>query len=184
MAGEGTPKPLAIAPTAAHSTIPSPSNMPNPAVNAIMEEEAIFVQPLAMIPASGNNGGLVGATHRSADQPGRPTRGRDIHRPLSAARSPSPLKIAKSRARAQSLYRRPSKETPSPLGPIAKQLFKEGAATGSSAPPKTAQMLVVIFSDFYRQLSFGFQALKTIMHQISLILMSSMSFGALVISGT
>ena len=45
-------------------------------------------------------------------------------------------------------------------------------------------MLAVIFSDFYRQQSFGFQALRTKMHQISLILMSSMSVGTLVISGT
>ena len=32
--------------------------------------------------------------------------------------------------------------------------------------------------------SFGFQALRTIIHQFSLTLMSSMSFGALVILGT
>ena len=32
--------------------------------------------------------------------------------------------------------------------------------------------------------SFGFQALRTIIHQFSLTLMSSTSFGALVISGT
>ena len=45
-------------------------------------------------------------------------------------------------------------------------------------------MLAVIFSDFYRQNSFGFQALGTKMHQFSLTLMSSTSFGDYLISGT
>ena len=45
-------------------------------------------------------------------------------------------------------------------------------------------LLAVVFSDFYHQHSFGFQALRTIMHQISLTLMSSTSFGTLVILGT
>jgi len=45
-------------------------------------------------------------------------------------------------------------------------------------------VLAVVFSDFYRQHSFGFQALRTKMHQISLTLMSSMSFGVYLISGT
>ena len=49
---------------------------------------------------------------------------------------------------------------------------------------KLAVVLAVVFIDFYRQHSFGFQALRTIMHQISLTLMSSTSFGTLVILGT
>ena len=48
----------------------------------------------------------------------------------------------------------------------------------------TLQVLAVVFSDFYRQHSFGFQALRTIMHRILLTLTSSTSFGALLISGT
>jgi len=44
--------------------------------------------------------------------------------------------------------------------------------------------LAVIFSDFYRQHSFEFQALRTIIHQFSLTLMSSTSFGDYLISGT
>ena len=45
-------------------------------------------------------------------------------------------------------------------------------------------VLAVVFSDFYCQHSFGFQAPRTIMHRILLTLTSSMSFGALLISGT
>jgi len=81
----------------------------------------------------------VGATLRSDDLPGRPTRGRDIHRPRSVARSPSPLKIGRSRARAHSPYGRPSKEAPAPSRPIVQQLFKDGAATGPPASPQIAR---------------------------------------------
>ena len=80
----------------------------------------------------------MGATLRSADLPGRPTRGRDIQRPRSAVRSPSSLKIARSRARAHSPYGRPSKEAPAPSRPIVQQLFKDGAAIGPPASPQIA----------------------------------------------
>ena len=93
MAGKGEPKTVATTPAMTPpATLPA-VNSPIPATEASMEDVATFVQPLAMIPAEGNSGGPVGATLRSADLPGRPTRGRDIHRPRSAARSPSPLKI-------------------------------------------------------------------------------------------
>ena len=49
---------------------------------------------------------------------------------------------------------------------------------------KLAAVLAVVFIDFYRQHSFGFQALRTIMHQISLTLMSSTSFGDYLTSRT
>ena len=52
------------------------------------------------------------------------------------------------------------------------------------AKSRCGGVLAVIFSDFYRQHPFGFQALRTTMHQISLTLMSSTSFGACMISGT
>ena len=52
------------------------------------------------------------------------------------------------------------------------------------AKSRCGGVLAVIFSDFYRQHSFGFQALRTIMHQISLTLMSSTSFGDYLVSGT
>jgi len=133
MAGEGNPKPVAIAPTAASPAIPSPSNAPNPAADTMMEDEAIFVQPLAMVPATGRP---VGATHWSADHPGRPTKGRDTQRPRSAARSPSPIKRGRSGAHAQSPYKRPPKEIPPSWKPIAKQLFNEDVATRSSVPPQ------------------------------------------------
>ena len=143
MAGKGEPKTVATTPVMTPpATLPA-VNPPTPAAEATMEEVAVFVQPLAMIPAEGSSGGPVGATHRSADQPGRPTRERDIHRHCSAAWSPLPLKIAKSRARTYSLYRRPSKETPSPLRSIAKQLFKDGAATESPVLPHTARVAPV-----------------------------------------
>jgi len=100
MAGEENPKTVATTPAATHPASPAPSEALIPAIEAMLKDEATFVQPLAMIPATGSGGGPVGATHRSADHPGRPTRGRDIHRPGFTARSPSPLKIGKSRARA------------------------------------------------------------------------------------
>ena len=54
----------------------------------------------------------------------------------------------------------------------------------SGAGPCPRYLLAVIFSDFYRQHSFGFQALRTIMHHFSLTLMSSTSFGDYLILGT
>jgi hypothetical protein len=45
-------------------------------------------------------------------------------------------------------------------------------------------LLAVVFNDFYRQYSFGFQALRNIIRQFSLTLMSSTSFGDYLISGT
>jgi len=136
MASEGNPKSVAPMPAAAHPASPPPSGALIPTTDIIIKDEATFVQPLVMIPAMGHNGVAVGATHRSADQSGRPTRGRDIHRPHSTSRSPSPPKMGKTRARAQSPYRRPSTEVPSPWKPIPKQLFKEGATTGSSVAPQ------------------------------------------------
>ena len=44
--------------------------------------------------------------------------------------------------------------------------------------------MAVVLSDFYRQHSFGFHTFRTIIHQFSLTLMSSTSFGAHVISRT
>jgi len=139
MAGEGESKTiattLAMTPPATLPVV----NSPIPATEASMEDVATFVQPLAMIPAKGNSGGPVGTTLRSADLPGRPTRGRDIHRPRSAARSPSPLKIARSRACAHSPYVRPSKEASAPLRPIVQRLFKDGTATGPPVSPQIAR---------------------------------------------
>ena len=85
----------------------------------------------------------MGATPRSADLPGRPTRGHDIQRPRAAARSPSPLKIARSRARAHSPYGRPSREAPASSRPIVQQLFKDGAATESPVLSQTARVAPV-----------------------------------------
>ena len=82
------------------------------------------------------NLGVVGAPGRLADHHGRPTRGRDTTRPRLTARSQSPLKVQKQRARAQSPYKRPPAEMQSPWKTAAKQLYKEGAASGSSAPPQ------------------------------------------------
>ena len=45
-------------------------------------------------------------------------------------------------------------------------------------------VLAVVFSDFYRQHSFEFQFLMTIIHQFSLTLMSSTSFGDYLTSRT
>ena len=100
MAGQGNPKTVATTPAATRLASPPPSGALNPAAEAMLEDEATFVQPLAMVLAEGSSGGPMGATHRSADQPGRPTRERDIHRHCSAAWSPLPLKIVKSRAHA------------------------------------------------------------------------------------
>jgi len=78
MAGEGNPKTVDTTPATTHpATLPA-INAPNPAAEAMLEDEATFVQPLAMVPAEGSNGGPVGATLRSADLPSHPTRGRDI----------------------------------------------------------------------------------------------------------
>jgi hypothetical protein len=52
------------------------------------------------------------------------------------------------------------------------------------AKSRCGGVLAVVFSDFYRQHSFGFHTFRTVIHQFSLTLMSSTSFGALVISGT
>jgi len=52
------------------------------------------------------------------------------------------------------------------------------------AKSRCGGVLAVIFSDFYRQYSFGFHAFRTIIHQFSLTLMSSTSFGDYLISGT
>ena len=94
MANKGESKTVATTPAMTPpATLPA-VNPPIPATEASMEDVATFVQPLAMIPAEGNSGGPVGATLRSADLPGQPTRGRDIQHPRSAAHSPSPLKIA------------------------------------------------------------------------------------------
>ena len=57
--------------------------------------------------------------------------------------------------------------------------FCSGRATS-----RCGGVLAVIFSDFYRQYSFGFHAFRTIIHQFSLTLMSSTSFGDYLISGT
>ena len=138
MASEGNPKSVATTPAVARPASPPPSNAPIPATDVMVEVEATFVRPLAMIPAIGSSERPVGAAHWSADHPGRPTRGWDTYRPYSAARSPSPLKMGKSWARAQSPYRRPSTEMPSPWKPIAKQLVKEGTATESSVLPQDA----------------------------------------------
>ena len=138
MAGKGEPKTVASTPAMTPpATLPA-INTPTPATEASMEDVATIVQPLAMISAEGNSGGPVGATLRSADLPGRPTRGHDIQGPRSAARSPSALKIARSRARAHSPYVRPSREAPASSRPIVQQLFKDGAGTGSPVLPQTA----------------------------------------------
>ena len=143
MAGEGESKTIATTPAMTPpATLPA-VNSPIPATEASMEDVATFVQPLAMIPAEGNSGGSVGATLRSADLPSRLTRGRDIQHPRSAARSPSPLKIARSRARAHSPYGRPSREAPASSRSIVQQLFKDGAATESPVLPQTAQVAPV-----------------------------------------
>ena len=52
------------------------------------------------------------------------------------------------------------------------------------AKSRCGGVLAVIFSDFYRQHSFGFSALRTIIHQFSLTFMSSTSFGDYLILGT
>ena len=52
------------------------------------------------------------------------------------------------------------------------------------AKSRCGGVLAVVFSDFYRQHSFRFQALRTIIHQFSRTLMSSTSFGDYLISGT
>ena len=114
MAGEGTPKSLITTSAAARSALPPPSDAPIPAADMMVEDQVTFVQPLVIIPSIGNNEGPVGAAQWSADHPGRPNRGRDTRRPRSAVRSPSPLKMEKMRARAQSPYRRSSMEVPSP----------------------------------------------------------------------
>ena len=124
--------PLSTKSAATYSIIPPPFDVPIAASDAMVDDQATFVQPLAMILAARHDKG------RWAPPRGRPTIGRDTHRPRSAARSASPLKMPKSRARAQSTYRRPSMEVLSPWKPIAKQLFKEGAATRPSAPPQDA----------------------------------------------
>ena len=143
MAGKGESKSVATTPAMTPpATLPA-INTPTPATEATMEDVATFVQPLAMVPPEGNSGGPEGATLRLADLPGRPARGRDIHRPRSAARSPSPFKIARSKARAHSPYERPSKEAPASSRPIVQQLFKDGAATGSPVPPQTARVAPV-----------------------------------------
>ena len=67
MAGEGNPKTVATTPAATHPASPLAIDAPNPATEAMLEDEVTFVQPLAMIPVEGSSGGLVGATHRSAD---------------------------------------------------------------------------------------------------------------------
>ena len=56
MAGEGTPKSLTTTPAAARSAILPPSDAPIPAADAMVEDEATFVQPLAMIPSKGSVG--------------------------------------------------------------------------------------------------------------------------------
>ena len=143
MAGKGESKTVATTPTMTPPVTLPAINTPTPATEASMEDMATFVQPLAMIPAEGNSGGPVGTTLRSANLPSRPTRGRDIQRPGSAARSPSPLKIARSKARAHSPYGRPSREAPSSSRPIVQQLFKDGAATESPVLPQTARVAPV-----------------------------------------
>ena len=143
MAGKGDPKTVVTMPAMTHLVTRPAINTPNSTTEATMEEAATFMQSLAMVPAEGSSGGPVGATLRSADLPSRPTRGRDIQRPCSATRSPSPLKIARSRARAHSPYGRPSKEAPASSRPIVQQLFKDGAATGSPVPPQTARVAPV-----------------------------------------
>ena len=143
MVGEGESKTVATTPAMSPpATLPA-INTPTPATEASMEDVATFVQPLAMIPAEGNSRGPMGVTLRSADLPGRLTRGSDIQRPHSAARSPSPLKIARSRARAHSPYGRPSREAPVSSRPIVQQLFKDGAATESPVLPQTARVAPV-----------------------------------------
>ena len=71
MAGKGDPKTIATTPAVTHPANPLAINAPNFATEAMMEDEATFVQPLAMVPAEGSSGGPVGSTLR-------PTRGRDI----------------------------------------------------------------------------------------------------------
>ena len=118
MAGEGNPKTVATTPATTHPPNPPAINAPNSTTEAMMEDVSTFVQPLAMVSVEGSSGGPVGATLRLAELPGRPTRGHDIQCPRSAACSPSPLKIARSRACAQSPYGRPSKEAPAPSSPV------------------------------------------------------------------
>ena len=143
MVGEGESKTVATTPAMTPPATLPVVNSPIPSTEASMEDVTTFVQPLAMIPAEGNSGGPVGATLRSADLPGQLTRGRDIHRPRSAACSPSPLKIARSRARVHSPYGRPSREAPASSRPIVQQLFKDGAATRSPVLPQTARFAPV-----------------------------------------
>ena len=52
------------------------------------------------------------------------------------------------------------------------------------AKSRCGGVLVVDFDEFYRQHSFGFHTFRTIIPWFSLTLMSSMSFGAFMISGT
>jgi hypothetical protein len=143
MADKGESKTLAITQAMTPPATLLAINTPTPTTEASMEDVASFVQPLAMILAKGNSGGSVGATLRSADLPSQLTRGRDIQRPRSAARSPSPLKIARSRARAHSPYGRPSREAPASSRQIVQQLFKDGATIESPVLPQTARVAPV-----------------------------------------
>jgi len=74
MASEGNLKSVATSPAAARPASPPPFGAPIPAADAMVEDEATFVQPLAMIPATGSSVGPVGATHRPADHPSSPFR--------------------------------------------------------------------------------------------------------------
>jgi len=74
MAGEGTPKSSTTTPVATRSTVLPPSNELIPAADAMVEDQATFVQPLAMVPSSRNNGGPVGA-NQGGVTPTAPFRG-------------------------------------------------------------------------------------------------------------
>ena len=75
IANKGESKTVATTPAMTPPATLLAINTPTPTTEASMEDVATFVQPLAMILAEGNSGGPVGATLRSADLPGRPTRG-------------------------------------------------------------------------------------------------------------
>ena len=52
MAGKGDPKTVATTPATSHPVNPPAINTPNSATEAMMEDKATFMQPLAMAPAA------------------------------------------------------------------------------------------------------------------------------------
>ena len=93
MASEGTSKPSSTKSTATRPEVPPPSDALHPTTDAMIEDRAVFVKPLAMVLTVAHDGGLRGAAPGSADPLSRPTMGRDTARPHFAARSASSMKV-------------------------------------------------------------------------------------------